>query len=644
MRLPDADRSRVVLIGTTRYADEHLPDLPTVGQSLADLARVLTDPEDGIVPAGNCTTIMDEGDIRRLGRTLKVSMSRAEDLLLVYYAGHGLVGGKRHELYLALPDSEWGSPEFSALEYEKLRGAILDSPASSKVVILDCCFSGRVLAELMSDPVTSVLGQIDVHGTYVLTSAQRDQVALALPGEKHTAFTGRLLTLLETGIPDGPELLTIESLYQRLRAVMKAEGLPTPEKRATRTAELITLTRNRNRSAAGTPLAPPSGVVESKQTKTAWDPFRQDRGNSENEYTSFETRRRLYWIITVMLGVLGVGLIGGSLLPATAVGWRAALGAAGAFVVLLCAGFFGMARRPLRLEIGRQGIQVFARSGTSWLPWTVLDKVTIERIGGVHHVVALLEEAEIFPDFDAFGGGPRFLERTGKLDICAISILRAGRHDIARALVTYGGGLLSAEALPRPPIDMSGERWGDALATARVVEQDRHQRPVDRRFSAPEQAAVARDALMRELAVPRQGEATPHVRPWVWTPRSGGAPLTEHGRQTGVELRLSYYTNIQISQMSSVAYSPMQELPPVARTRQGQERLVWRIVASVCFLFSGIMEFGAIGAAVTGGFPDTVSAIIGNVMFGALFLTFALVLAREALIGKRKWSQRLPRP
>ncbi|SNR23905.1 caspase family protein [Actinomadura mexicana] len=544
MRLPDPDRSRLVLLGTTRYADERLPDLPAVGQSLADLARVLTDPRNGIVPADNCTTVVDEGDIRRLGRTLRSSMSQAEDLLLVYYAGHGLVGGKRHELYLALPDSEWDSPEFNALEYEKLRNAILDSPASSKVVILDCCFSGRVLAELMSDPVTSVLGQIDVQGTYVLTSAQRDQVALALPGEKHTAFTGRLLSMLETGIEDGPEFLTIESLYQRLRAVMKAEGLPTPEKRATRTAELIALTRNRIPPAAETPHSHKSKAVESEQLETAWDPFRRDRGNVENEYTSFEAHRRLYWIITALWGVLGAGLIASSFLPDIALGWRAALSVASTIVLLLCVGFFGMARRPLRLEIGRQGVQLFARSGTSWLPWTVLDKVTIERIGGVHHIVAMLEEAEIFPDFDTFGGGPRYLEQTGRLDVCPISVLRAGRHDVARALFTYGGGRYSAGAPSRPPIDMSGERWDDVLATARAVEQDRCQRAVDRRFTDREQAAVARDALMRELAVFRGEEATPHVRPWVWTTRSGGGPLTEHGRQTGVELRLSYYKEL----------------------------------------------------------------------------------------------------
>ena len=50
--------------------------------------------------------LTDEGDIRVIGRRLKLAARQAEDLLLVYFAGHGLVGGRRHDLYLGLPDSQ----------------------------------------------------------------------------------------------------------------------------------------------------------------------------------------------------------------------------------------------------------------------------------------------------------------------------------------------------------------------------------------------------------------------------------------------------------------------------------------------------------------------------------------------------------
>ena len=116
MRLPDPERSRVVLIGTSRYEDEKLPDLPAIGRGIADLKATLTDPDYGLVPENHCDVLEDEGDIRLIGRRLRRAASQAEDLLLVYFSGHGLTAGRRHELYLALVGTEWEEPEFNALE------------------------------------------------------------------------------------------------------------------------------------------------------------------------------------------------------------------------------------------------------------------------------------------------------------------------------------------------------------------------------------------------------------------------------------------------------------------------------------------------------------------------------------------------
>ncbi|MFG2969964.1 tetratricopeptide repeat protein [Streptomyces sp. NPDC048288] len=251
MRLPDPRRSRVVLIGASRYTDPQLPDLPAVEKTVTDLAGLLTEPAHGLVPDGHCTVLLDDGDLRTVGDRLRSAVAGAEDLLLVFYAGHGLVAGRRHGLYLALPDSRWEAPEFNSLEYDKLRDAVLDSPAETKVVILDCCFSGRAVGDSLGTGTgAGRIDQLEVAGTYVLTSAQRDQVALALPGEEHTAFSGRLIRLLREGMAGGPELLTVDDLYRGLRAVMAAEGLPAPLNRGVGTAGSIAL--GINRAFAGT--------------------------------------------------------------------------------------------------------------------------------------------------------------------------------------------------------------------------------------------------------------------------------------------------------------------------------------------------------------------------------------------------------
>lgn len=54
MQIPDSALSRVRLIGTSKYRDEKLPDLPQVGQGIRDLASALTDSTYGLLTEATC--------------------------------------------------------------------------------------------------------------------------------------------------------------------------------------------------------------------------------------------------------------------------------------------------------------------------------------------------------------------------------------------------------------------------------------------------------------------------------------------------------------------------------------------------------------------------------------------------------------
>jgi tetratricopeptide (TPR) repeat protein len=112
-------------------------------------------------------------------------------------------------------------------------------------VILDSCFSGRAIGETLTDSDEAVLGQLQVEGTYTLTSAPANRAAIILPGERHTAFTERLLSLLTTGSPHAGERITLGDIYRHLYAQLGAEGLPLPQQRGTATADLLGLVQNR---------------------------------------------------------------------------------------------------------------------------------------------------------------------------------------------------------------------------------------------------------------------------------------------------------------------------------------------------------------------------------------------------------------
>jgi hypothetical protein len=237
--------TRALLIGTgTHAADSGLPDVPAVGTTLIDLKQVLIS-RCGMTD-GNVQVLTDPLTPLDVGRVLTESAQQARDVLLVCYVGHGLVslGG---ELYLATKSTE-RRPEllaYTALAYTAVRTSLLQSPARSIVVILDCCFSGKavgVLGAFESAEIAVDLAQVT--GGYVLTSAAAEELALAPPGARHTAFTGELITLLTRGDPDGPPLLTLRYAYQYLNRVLPARNFPKPHRRVSELIEDLVLTSN----------------------------------------------------------------------------------------------------------------------------------------------------------------------------------------------------------------------------------------------------------------------------------------------------------------------------------------------------------------------------------------------------------------
>src|SRR5690349_13355329 len=100
--LPDPGRSRAVLIGTSTY--HHLGNLPAVHNNLAGFRDVLIDPALGRLPADKCTVLEEPPSGLDVYRLLRKDATAAEDMLLVYFAGHGLIGN-RNELYLCLPNT-----------------------------------------------------------------------------------------------------------------------------------------------------------------------------------------------------------------------------------------------------------------------------------------------------------------------------------------------------------------------------------------------------------------------------------------------------------------------------------------------------------------------------------------------------------
>ena len=168
----------------------------------------------------------------------------ATDTLIIYYAGHGLTAPRTLDLCLALVQSRTNAVH-TALPYDWIRQAILAGKAVRKVVILDCCYSGRALIGGMAD-VTEMAQDAEIEGTYLLAAAAETKKALAPPGEGYTAFTGEFIRVLEEGIVGGPEFLDMTSLYDSVYSALASKSRPLPQQRNRNTVGRIAFARNKS--------------------------------------------------------------------------------------------------------------------------------------------------------------------------------------------------------------------------------------------------------------------------------------------------------------------------------------------------------------------------------------------------------------
>ncbi|MFD7797907.1 caspase family protein, partial [Streptomyces anulatus] len=267
--LSDPGRSEAVLIGVHDYTA--LENLPAVAQNLEGLRAALTDPEVWGLPDTACTVISQPRSVGDVLDTVRDKARRAEDTLLVYYAGHGLTDPHTDELYLALPDSD-REREYTSLRYEYLRRAILDQQATvqSTVVILDCCYSGRALLGRMS-ATTHIADQAVVEGTCLLTASSETRPALSPPGERYTAFTGELITALTEGVPDRPDPLDMDTLYRHVHRMLAGKSRPLPQQRNRNLGGLIAIAHNRAVAHPDPPQMPASDAPDASDASDASD-------------------------------------------------------------------------------------------------------------------------------------------------------------------------------------------------------------------------------------------------------------------------------------------------------------------------------------------------------------------------------------
>lgn len=224
----DLTRSRAILIGNGVYRDPRIPDLPAA-ECVSAMTDLLTDELCGW-PARRITPLVDVASPDDLARKVIEAVRDTQDVLLVYYVGHGV---RTSEGQLALTvgntDPDWEALPHTAILYENLARILRRCRAATKLVLLDCCH-----AEL-ANKANHLFQSVDfgetypIDGVYVIGASSRDKKAKTPLMGTLTCFTEAFLKVVRTGIPGSPgPALLMEQIFLELHARLRSDGLPEP--------------------------------------------------------------------------------------------------------------------------------------------------------------------------------------------------------------------------------------------------------------------------------------------------------------------------------------------------------------------------------------------------------------------------------
>jgi hypothetical protein len=242
----DLARSRAVLVGTWDY--DHLPPVPAARHSLDRMKDVLTGelcgwPVDRVEVVRNRSRPGDLHDqlVQLYGDTDHAGIA------LFYYVGHGQPDDHdRLCLGLVGSRSEHDRRASTSLRFNDVRDVLLGCRARTKIVILDCCFSGRAAHRRHSLSGTDMLDIAGHPGTYTIAASGTDPAALYETDglAPQTYFTKYFADVIQSGIAGEPQRLTLDSIFTETQERLVRDGKPEPTRAVRRDAGRTIFARN----------------------------------------------------------------------------------------------------------------------------------------------------------------------------------------------------------------------------------------------------------------------------------------------------------------------------------------------------------------------------------------------------------------
>ncbi|MGW2660818.1 caspase, EACC1-associated type [Nocardia tengchongensis] len=241
----DWSRSRAILIGVWDYTE--LPPVPAARHSFERITRLLIEVCGW--PADRISTIENPQNSGDLPTRLIREFSNNSDTVLLYFVGHGLLLDPSNKLALAVGDTN-PDPHLrhtTGLKFDDIRVAFDASRATTRIAILDCCYSAHAI------PADGQLGDesadIDFGnpGFCIVTASRYGRTArYETTGERPETYFSRCFSdIVETGLPNQDRWLTLGAIFGALDKSLVAATGPQPYMLSSGSAAEFPFARNR---------------------------------------------------------------------------------------------------------------------------------------------------------------------------------------------------------------------------------------------------------------------------------------------------------------------------------------------------------------------------------------------------------------
>lgn len=249
------ERKFALIVGNDQFEDPSLASLVSPASEARALAEVLKDP--GIGGFDEVTALVNEPEVRvRRGIASLFARKKPDDLLLLYFSGHGLLD-ENGRLFLAASDTQRDLLKATSIAAAFVTDEMDNSSSRRQVLILDCCHSGAFARGTKGAPGASVSTAATFEGNgfgrWVLTAT--DSTQYAWDGDKviggsetpASVFTRHLVEGLRTGAADEDDdgRISLDELYEYVyRQVLSESPRQTPGKWSYKQQGNLVIARN----------------------------------------------------------------------------------------------------------------------------------------------------------------------------------------------------------------------------------------------------------------------------------------------------------------------------------------------------------------------------------------------------------------